>query len=118
MCGRTRPPTACGPSAASTPTTSLPALRDGLVPGAPLVFSALHADAEGRGPSGEVVPRGGVVRLRDEEPVPVRLWALSPRLWEALLAEHGFTVDSAQLLSAPDGDTPAPLQFVQARRRR
>ncbi|AKZ59724.1 putative methyltransferase [Streptomyces ambofaciens ATCC 23877] len=100
------------------PCHLLPALREGLVPGAPLVFSALHTDAEGRGPSDEVVPRRGVVRLRDEEPIPVWLWALSPQLWEALLADHGFTVESAQLLGAPDGDNLAVLQLVRARRRR
>ncbi|MFI2205405.1 class I SAM-dependent methyltransferase [Streptomyces sp. NPDC020192] len=95
----------------------LPALRDGLVRGAPLVFSALHTDADGQGPSRAVVSRQGFIRLRDEEPIAVRTWVLSPELWEELLVAHGFDVEASELLAAPDADNPVIVQLVQARRR-
>ncbi|MEV8553714.1 bifunctional class I SAM-dependent methyltransferase/NUDIX hydrolase [Streptomyces glaucescens] len=94
----------------------LPALRDGLADGAPLVFSALHTDSEGRGPSGTLASRRQVIRLRDEEPIPVDMWVLTPRLWEDLLAEHRFAVESVDLLRAPQPDDPVVVQVVTARR--
>ncbi|MFE9169734.1 NUDIX domain-containing protein [Streptomyces kebangsaanensis] len=96
----------------------LPALRDGLVDGAPLVFSALHTDADAREPAGEVVPRQEFIRLRGEEPIPTRMWTLTPLLWEGLLTEHGFRVEGIELLTAPDHDNPVTLQLVRARRHR
>ncbi|MET8807650.1 class I SAM-dependent methyltransferase [Streptomyces sp. NPDC004546] len=95
----------------------LPALREGLLAGAPLVFSALHTDADGRGPSTVVAPRQEYIRLRDEEPIPTRMWVLSPQLWENLLAAHGFRAESVELLTAPDPDAPVKVQLVRARRR-
>ncbi|WBO62013.1 SAM-dependent methyltransferase [Streptomyces camelliae] len=99
------------------PLHLLPALCDGLVRGAPLVFSALHTDADGQGPSSEPVVRQGYVRLRDQEPIAVRMWVLSPVLWEELLAAHGFDVEVSELLAAPDADNPVVVQLVRARRR-
>ncbi|MFI2413767.1 NUDIX domain-containing protein [Streptomyces sp. NPDC018947] len=99
------------------PRHLLPALRDGLAGGAPLVFSALHTDGDGEGPSDEVVSRPEFVRLPNQEPIPTRMWVLTPRLWEALLTEHGFTVEGCELLTAPDGDNPAVVQLIRARRR-
>ncbi|MEV6117809.1 methyltransferase domain-containing protein [Streptomyces sp. NPDC052109] len=98
------------------PGRLLPALRDGLLAGAPLVFSALHTDADGQRPSEVVAPRREYIRLRDEEPIPTRMWVLSPRLWEGLLAAHGFTVEAVDLLTAPDPDNPVIVQLVRARR--
>jgi ADP-ribose pyrophosphatase YjhB (NUDIX family) len=95
----------------------LPALRDGLIDGAPLVFSALHTDSDGRGPSDTVAPRQGFIRLRDQEPIPTSLWVLSPDLWTDLLTEHGFTVESVDLLRAPEAGNPVVVQLVRARRR-
>ncbi|MGV9347858.1 bifunctional class I SAM-dependent methyltransferase/NUDIX hydrolase [Streptomyces spiralis] len=95
----------------------LPALRDNLADGAPLVFSALHTDAEGRGPYGEVTPRRQLIRLRDEEPIPTRMWVLTPRLWADLLSDHRFRVEAIELLTAPDDGDPVVVQLVQARRR-
>ncbi|MFD9903542.1 NUDIX domain-containing protein [Streptomyces sp. NPDC059063] len=99
------------------PHRLLPALRDGLTPGAPLVFSALHTDAEGRGPARTVAPREQLVRLRDEEPIPTRMWVLTPQLWEDLLTDHGFTVEAVDLLRAPRDDSPVITQLIRARRR-
>ncbi|MEV5516580.1 bifunctional class I SAM-dependent methyltransferase/NUDIX hydrolase [Streptomyces flaveolus] len=100
------------------PRHLLPALRDGLVDGAPLVFSALHTDSDGLGPSEEVVSRPELVRLRQEAPIPTLMWVLTPRLWEELLGEHGFEVEGCELLRAPDEDNPGVLQLIRARRRR
>ncbi|MFE4689775.1 class I SAM-dependent methyltransferase [Streptomyces sp. NPDC056749] len=95
----------------------LPALRDGLTHGAPLVFSALHTDSEGHGPSGSVIPRHEVIRLRDEEPIATQIWALDPHLWAELLAAHHFTVTATHLLRAPEAGSPVVVQVIQARRR-
>ncbi|MEU9362717.1 methyltransferase domain-containing protein [Streptomyces sp. NPDC048301] len=98
------------------PLHLLPALRCGLAANAPLVFSALHTDDSGLGPSDSVATRELRVRLRDDEPIPVRMWVLAPRVWEELLTGHGFTVEAVDLLSAPSDDNPAVLQLVRARR--
>ncbi|PWS50731.1 class I SAM-dependent methyltransferase [Streptomyces sp. FT05W] len=94
----------------------LPALRDGLTGGAPLVFSALHTDSDGRGPSGSVESRPEVIRLRDEEPIATDMWVLDPDLWEELLAAHHFTVAATHLLRAPEAGSPVVMQVIQARR--
>ncbi|PZT68391.1 class I SAM-dependent methyltransferase [Streptomyces sp. SW4] len=99
------------------PLHLLPALREGLVDGAPLAFSALHTDAEGRRPSDSLESRRDFVRLRDVEPIPTVVWVLTPRLWEDLLTGHGFTVETVELLRAPDAGNPVVVQLVVARRR-
>lgn len=98
------------------PSHLLGALRDGLVPGAPLVFSALHTDADRQGPSTEVETRQELIRLRDEEPIPTTMWVLAPELWQVLLEAHGFTVEGVDLLRAPDAGNPVIVQLVRARR--
>jgi hypothetical protein len=40
---------------------------------------------------------------------------LSPRLWEDVLADHGFTVEAIDLLHR-QGDDPVVDQLIQARR--
>ncbi|MER6349166.1 bifunctional class I SAM-dependent methyltransferase/NUDIX hydrolase [Streptomyces sp. NPDC001595] len=95
----------------------IPALRDGLADGALLVFSALHTDSDGNGPSDTVTPRRQFIRLRDQEPIPAQLWALTPQTWEDLLSEHGFAVESVELLRAPEPDDPVVVQLISARRR-
>lgn len=98
------------------PVHLLTALRGGLVPGAPLVFSALHTDVDGQGPSVEVETRPEFIRLRDEKPIPTIMWVLAPDLWEKLLQAHGFAVEGVDLLSAPDADNPVTVQLIRARR--
>ncbi|SDJ59601.1 class I SAM-dependent methyltransferase [Streptomyces indicus] len=98
------------------PRHLLPSLRDGLRPGAPLVFSALHTDAEGQGPSSVVVPRQGTIRIKGQEPIPSQGWALASQLWEELLVGHGFRVEESQVLHAPEPDNPVAVHLIRARR--
>ncbi|RVU28078.1 class I SAM-dependent methyltransferase [Streptomyces antnestii] len=107
---------AVGSLAYVDPHELLPALRDGLTPHAPLIFSVIHTDLHGRGPSTGVEPREQQVLLRDEPPIPVEMWVLTPHLWEDLLTAYGFRVEEVQLLTAPDTDSPVVQQLIRARR--
>ncbi|KAF3469916.1 NUDIX domain-containing protein [Streptomyces sp. Tu 3180] len=107
---------AIGSLAFADPRRVLPALREGLRPGAPLVLSLLHTDLHGRGPSTTVAPREQTIRLRDDPPLTVRMWVLAPRLWEDLLTEYGFRVEAVDLLRPPGEDDPVVQQLVRARR--
>ncbi|GGJ04243.1 bifunctional class I SAM-dependent methyltransferase/NUDIX hydrolase [Streptomyces brasiliensis] len=98
------------------PHRSLPALRDGLRPGAPLILSLLHTDLHGRGPSTEVAPREQMILLRDDPPLPTQMWVLSPQLWEDLLTEYGFRVEAIDLLPHPDEGATVIQQLIHARR--
>ncbi|MBC9718422.1 NUDIX domain-containing protein [Streptomyces sp. TRM66268-LWL] len=95
----------------------LPALRDGLRNDAPLVFSALHTNMHGHGPSTTVAPRQEVILLKDQEPIPSPTWALTPQLWEDLLTGYGFHVEHSEVLRAPEADNPVAVHLVRARRR-
>lgn len=99
------------------PHRLLPALQGGLSSGAPLVFSALHTDSDGQGPSSTVTSRELLIQLRNEEPIATHMWVLTPQLWEDLLTDHGFTVEAVDLLRAPQDDNPGVIQLVRARRR-
>ncbi|WP_438493055.1 bifunctional class I SAM-dependent methyltransferase/NUDIX hydrolase [Streptomyces asiaticus] len=107
---------AIGSLAFTDPHRSLPALRDGLRPGAPLILSLLHTDLHGRSPSTTVAPREQMLRLRDDPPLPTRMWVLAPRLWEALLTDHGFRVEAIDLLRPSDENNPVVQQLIRARR--
>ncbi|MEU9384555.1 bifunctional class I SAM-dependent methyltransferase/NUDIX hydrolase [Streptomyces sp. NPDC048279] len=98
------------------PHRSLPALRDGLRPGAPLVLSLLHTDLHGRGPSMEVAPREQLILLRDDPPLPTRMWVLAPQVWEELLTGYGFRVEAIDLLPHPDESAAVVQQLIRARR--
>ncbi|MEU2621991.1 bifunctional class I SAM-dependent methyltransferase/NUDIX hydrolase [Streptomyces sp. NPDC007157] len=98
------------------PHRSLPALREGLRPGAPLILSLLHTDLHGRGPSTEVAPREQLILLRDDPPLPTQMWVLAPQLWEDLLTEYGFRVEAIDLLPHPDGSAAVVQQLIRARR--
>jgi 8-oxo-dGTP pyrophosphatase MutT (NUDIX family)/SAM-dependent methyltransferase len=98
------------------PHRSLPALRDGLRPGAPLILSLLHTDLHGSGPSTEVAPREQMILLRDDPPLPTQMWVLAPQLWEDLLTEYGFRVEAIDLLPHPDESAPVIQQLIRARR--
>jgi SAM-dependent methyltransferase len=108
---------AIGTLAYLDPHRMLPALRDGLRDGAPLVFSVLHTDLHGRGPSSTVEPREQEIRLRDSPPLPVQMWVLTSLVWEDLLVQHGFVVENIELLREPEGDNPVVQQLITARRR-
>lgn len=107
---------AIGTLAFIDPHRVLPALRDGLRPGAPLILSLLHTDLHGRGPSTEVAPREQMILLRDDPPLPTQMWILAPQLWEDLLTEYGFRVEAIDLLRHPDQDAPVVYQLIRARR--
>ncbi|MFJ4513867.1 bifunctional class I SAM-dependent methyltransferase/NUDIX hydrolase [Streptomyces sp. NPDC088816] len=107
---------AIGTLAFIDPHHSLPALRDGLRPGAPLILSLLHTDLHGRGPSTEVAPREQMILLRDDPPLPTLMWVLAPQLWEDLLTECGFRVEAIDLLPHPDENATVVQQLIRARR--
>ncbi|WP_416971647.1 class I SAM-dependent methyltransferase [Streptomyces sp. 4F14] len=108
---------AIGTLAYIDPHHALPALRDGLRPGAPLVLSLLHTDLHGRGPSTQVTPREQMILLRDDPPLPTLMWVLAPRLWEDLLTESGFCVEAIDLFPHPDTNVMVVQQLIRARRR-
>ncbi|WP_328373361.1 class I SAM-dependent methyltransferase (plasmid) [Streptomyces sp. NBC_00445] len=107
---------AIGTLACIDPHYLLPALQDGLMVSAPLVFSALHTNLHEQGPSPVVAPRHEMLRIRDQEPIPVQMWVLTPQLWEDLLVDYGFRVESIDLLSAPEADNPVVVQLIRASR--
>ncbi|WP_443265432.1 class I SAM-dependent methyltransferase [Streptomyces sp. SDT5-1] len=107
---------AIGSLAYINPHELLPALRDGLNPHAPLVFSVLHTDLHGHGPDTRVAPREQEVRLRNDPPLTVDMWVLAPRLWRTLLAEHHFQVEAVDVLRSPDAASPVVHQVIRARR--
>ncbi|MDX3024962.1 class I SAM-dependent methyltransferase [Streptomyces acidiscabies] len=107
---------AIGTLAYIDPHRALPALRDGLRPGAPLILSLLHTDLHGRGPSTQVAPREQMILLRDDPPLPTQMWILAPHLWEDLLTEHGFRVEAIDLFPHPDTSIPVVQQLIRARR--
>ncbi|MEV4915444.1 methyltransferase domain-containing protein [Streptomyces tirandamycinicus] len=98
------------------PRYVLPALAIGLCAGAPLVFSALHTNLHGHGPSSVITPREELIRIVGQEPIPVQMWVLTPHLWEDVLGEYGFRVESVEVLRAPDADNPVAVQLVRSRR--
>ncbi len=108
---------AIGTLAFLDPHRSLPALRDGLRPDAPLVLSLLHTDLDGLGPSTEVAPREQMILLRDDPPLPTQMWVLAPQLWEDLLTEYGFRVEAIDLFPHPDESATVVQQLIRARRR-
>ncbi|MFE5604187.1 NUDIX domain-containing protein [Streptomyces coelicoflavus] len=107
---------AIGTLAFIDPHCSLPALHAGLRPGAPLILSLLHTDLHGRGPSTEVAPREQMILLRDDPPLPTQMWVLAPQLWEDLLIEYGFRVETINLLPHPDESATVVRQLIRARR--
>ena len=107
---------AIGTLAFIDPHRSLPALRDGLRPGAPLILSLLHTDLNGLGPSTEVAPRRQMILLRDDPPLPTQMWVLAPQLWEDLLTEYGFRIEAIDLLPHPDASATVIQQLIRARR--
>ncbi|MFJ8027679.1 bifunctional class I SAM-dependent methyltransferase/NUDIX hydrolase [Streptomyces sp. NPDC096311] len=107
---------AIGTLAFIDPHRALPALREGLRPGAPLILSLLHTDLHGRGPSTEVAPREQTILLRDDPPLPTQMWVLAPQLWEDLLTEYSFRVEAIDLFHHPDESAPVVQQLIRARR--
>ncbi|GGN79839.1 hypothetical protein GCM10011579_064740 [Streptomyces albiflavescens] len=100
------------------PRRLLPALTTALKPGGRLVFSVLHTDLNGRGPSPTLTVRPENLHLAgSDDPLTVSMWVLTPQLWEDLLGEHGFVVDRIETLDAPEDDNPVSCRLFHARRR-
>ncbi|MFF7730920.1 class I SAM-dependent methyltransferase [Streptomyces sp. NPDC008001] len=98
------------------PHELLPVLAPSIRVGGQLVFSVLHTNSAGLGPSGEVVARDETLPLAGGGELTVRMWALSPGLWEDLLADAGFVVEDVTLLPAPEPDNAYVCQLISARR--
>ncbi|WP_420036114.1 bifunctional class I SAM-dependent methyltransferase/NUDIX hydrolase [Streptomyces sp. cg28] len=107
---------AIGTLAFTDPHRTLPALHDGLQPGAPLILSLLHTDLHGHGPSTEAAPREQQILLRDDPPLLTQMWVLAPQLWEDLLADSGFLVEAIDLFPHPDEKVQVVQQLIRARR--
>ncbi|MEU7682632.1 class I SAM-dependent methyltransferase, partial [Streptomyces spectabilis] len=91
------------------PNRLLPALANGLKPGGRLVFSELHTNSDGAGPSNEVTPRTETLRLPGTtQDHPVNIWVLTRQLWEDLLVQHCLTLESVTAIDSPHRTTPSP----------
>lgn len=99
------------------PRRVLPALVNALRPGGRLVFSALHTNSAGEGPSAALAPRPEILRLpgTDREHL-VHMWVLAPQLWEDLLVEHGLTVETVTAVDAPQPGNAVSYRLYVARR--
>lgn len=99
------------------PHRLLPALANAIKPGGRLLFSALHTNSTGAGPSTAVAPRPEDLRLPGTTRThPVHMWVLTPRLWEDLLIEHGLTVQTITEIDAPQPDNAASYRLYEALR--
>jgi 8-oxo-dGTP pyrophosphatase MutT (NUDIX family) len=98
------------------PHRLLPALAAALKPGGRLCFTVLHTNAQGDGPSDEVIARPEVLRLAGGGDVTVQMWVLDPELWTALLAEHGLRVEQVDVLDAPQAGNHASYRLFRVTR--
>ncbi|MEV6423627.1 methyltransferase domain-containing protein [Streptomyces sp. NPDC051662] len=99
------------------PRRLLPALANGVRPGGRLIFSALHTNSRGVGPSSEVAARPEVLRLPGTtEDHTVHMWVLTEALWENLLSEHGFILESVTAIDTPQRDNAVSYRLYEARR--
>ncbi|MEU8547225.1 NUDIX domain-containing protein [Streptomyces roseoverticillatus] len=99
------------------PHQLLPALASRVRAGGKLVFSVLHTNSDGAGPADEVAARDEILPLKGGDELPVRMWVLSPSLWEDLLVEAGFLVEDITVLTAPEATSPVACTLIAARRR-
>jgi SAM-dependent methyltransferase len=70
------------------PRRLLPALATALAPGGTLCFSVLHTNSRGDGPSSEVVARPETLLFAGSGEATVRMWVLTPEVWEELLTDQ------------------------------
>ncbi|MEE1830499.1 bifunctional class I SAM-dependent methyltransferase/NUDIX hydrolase [Streptomyces sp. SP17KL33] len=99
------------------PDRLLPVLANGLKPGGLLLFSALHTNSNGTGPSNEVAPRPEILRLPGTtEEHPVDMWVLTPHLWEDLLVQHGLTMEAVTTIDSDKPDSHLSYRLYAARR--
>ncbi|MEU1823046.1 class I SAM-dependent methyltransferase [Streptomyces abikoensis] len=100
------------------PHQLLDALARRVREGGSLVFSVLHTNSSGAGPEGTVTPREEILPLAGGGELTVRMWVLSPLLWEDLLVEAGFLVEHIAVLRAPEQSDPLACTLIMAHRRR
>jgi SAM-dependent methyltransferase len=98
------------------PHRLLPAVTNALVPGGRLVFSALHTNFTGDGPSTVVAARSETLNVAGGDPLTVQMWVLTPSLWEDLLIDHGLIADQIDVLTSPMQDSPLSCTLVRAHR--
>ncbi|MFF5809263.1 NUDIX domain-containing protein [Streptomyces sp. NPDC012746] len=99
------------------PDRLLPALANGLAHGGRLVFSALHTNSHGGGPSTAVAPRPEILRLPGTtDDHSVHMWVLEPQLWEDLLVQHGLALERITAIDAPQADQALSYRLYEARR--
>ncbi|MFD7853415.1 class I SAM-dependent methyltransferase [Streptomyces microflavus] len=99
------------------PDRLLPALANALAPGGRLLFSALHTNSDGTGPSTELEPRPETLRLPGTtEDHPVNMWVLTPQLWEDLLVQHGLRMETITTIDSPKPDSHLSYRLYAALR--
>ncbi|MFF4173002.1 NUDIX domain-containing protein [Streptomyces sp. NPDC001744] len=99
------------------PDRLLPALSNAVRPGGRLLFSALHTNSAGVGPSSIVAPRPELLRLPGTtEDHTVHMWVLEPQLWEDLLVAHGLTMETVSTIDSPKAGQPLSYRLYTARR--
>ncbi|WP_121827730.1 bifunctional class I SAM-dependent methyltransferase/NUDIX hydrolase [Streptomyces sp. S1] len=99
------------------PHRLLPALATGLKPGGRLLFTALHTNSAGAGPSGSVTARPEVLRLPGTDiEHRMHMWVLEPQLWEDLLVDHGLVVETVTTIDSPQAGQPLSYRLYTARR--
>ncbi|MFB7591954.1 NUDIX domain-containing protein [Streptomyces sp. NPDC056169] len=99
------------------PHRLLPALATGLKPGGRLLFSALHTNSAGDGPSDSVTARPEILRLPGTDAEhQMHMWVLEPQLWEDLLVDHGLVVDTVTAMDSPQAGQPLSYRLYTARR--
>ncbi|MFD0368040.1 class I SAM-dependent methyltransferase [Streptomyces sp. NPDC127114] len=99
------------------PNRLLPALSHALRPGGRLLFSALHTNSAGAGPSSTVTPRPEILRLPGTtEDHTVHMWVLEPELWEELLIAHGLTMETVSTIDSLKAGQQLSYRLYTARR--
>ncbi|MFJ9179385.1 bifunctional class I SAM-dependent methyltransferase/NUDIX hydrolase [Streptomyces sp. NPDC102360] len=99
------------------PHRLLPALRLALKRGGRLVFSVLHTNSHGHGPSSSVAPRAEILPLAGGEGQGIEMWVLTPKLWEDLCVDNGLLIDGIDALDAPEDDNPVSVRLYRGRSR-
>lgn len=99
------------------PHRLLPALANGSRPGGRLLFSALHTNSHGHGPSDSVTARLEVLRLPGTDTEhQMHMWVLEPQLWEDLLVDHGLVMEAVTTIDSPKAGQPLSYRLYTARR--
>lgn len=98
------------------PDRLLPVLASGLAPGGRLLFSALHTNSDGTGPSADLMPRSEILRLPGTtEDHRVTMWVLTPQLWEDLLFQHGLGLEAVTAINSPKPDNHVSYRLYTPR---